>query len=237
MRPNIVWFNRVTSTQTVARRFINLRNEIVIVANIQTRGRGRFGRHWESTQGGLWFSLLLFPGQLVNPIHYITMIGSLAVIKLLEGCDVLGAGIIWPNDIFVRGRKIAGILAEVYRNGVICGIGLNVNQQQFSPVIGPATSIRLEVARTFEIPFLLKRVLNNFYSYYHRYLQGDIYRLIQEYRKYLMLTNEVVKIDLGDKVITGILSDIDEEGRLILRETSGVVRRLSSGQVQRMLWS
>ncbi len=236
MRPNIVWFDHVSSTQDVARRFVDKKKEIVIAANEQTRGRGRQGRQWFSPPGGLWMSLLLFPKVKDNLLHYITLIGSVAVVNLLDYCNLTKIGIHWPNDIIVRDKKISGILAERYRDSIICGIGININQDELPVGLGPATSLKIETKKTFEVPLLLKKLIDNFYAYYRDFQRNEIKGLILEYKKYLMLTNEVVELDIGSKTITGLVCDVDEEGRIIFRETSGIIRHLSVGRVRRALW-
>jgi len=237
MRPNIIWFDCATSTQDVARRFAARKTDVVIVANRQTRGRGRFGRVWESAPGGLWTSLLVFPNRDADSLHYINIIGALAVIKLLEDCDLGRGGIVWPNDVMIRGRKIAGVLTERLRSAVVCGIGVNVNQTVFPTTLSGATSLRLESKTEYSIPELLECLIGHFYSYYPRVLEAGTSDLVDEYRQYLTMTNTVVALNVGSRVITGSLCDVDDEGRLVFRESNGVIRHLSCGQVQRVRWS
>ncbi len=236
-RPNIIWFDCATSTQDVARQFAAGKVEVVIVANRQSRGRGRFGRVWESASGGLWASLLVFPGRGAGALHFVNIIGALAVIKLLEACTVGRGGIVWPNDVIIKGRKIAGILTERRGPALICGIGVNVNQVVFPATLAGATSLRLETNIQYSIPELLECLIGHFYSYYPRALETGAGELIDEYRQYLTMTNQVVALDIGSRVITGSLCDVDDEGRLVFRETNGIIRHLSCGQVQRVRWS
>lgn len=237
MRPNTIWFDRVTSTQDVARRFAHRGVEVAIVARIQSRGRGRFGRYWESASGGLWMSLLLFPDERFNWRHLMNMMGSLAVVRLLDEYDVGRPGIVWPNDVVVRGRKIAGILTEGHRSAVICGIGVNVNQTSFGSSLTGVTSVRLETAREHALPDVFDTLISHFYDYYRLGRRLSVAALVNEYRRHLTLTNEVVRVTVGSRTITGSPCDVDDDGRLVFRETNGLIRRLSCGQVQRLRWS
>lgn len=134
----------------------------VIVADRQTRGRGRMGRTWHSnTPDGLWLSIVL-GDSAGTPI--VSLLAGLAVARSI---DALGgrAGVKWPNDVFLAGRKVAGILSAQVPGGVVVGIGVNVNHDAVSlpgPTELPAGSLRLALGRRITRGPLLAAVVTGF---------------------------------------------------------------------------
>ena len=127
---------------------------VVVFAESQTRGRGRMGRSWASPRGkGLWFSTLLRPKLPLSSVARLTIAASVAIARAIREQTGLVAEIKWPNDVFVAGRKCAGILAELRTEMdaikfVILGIGLDVNcdAADFPPEVRRiATSLKMEM--------------------------------------------------------------------------------------------
>jgi BirA family biotin operon repressor/biotin-[acetyl-CoA-carboxylase] ligase len=121
---------------------------LILIANTQTAGRGRFERVWHSPEGGLWFSLHLSPDVPLERVYLMTGLGAMAVAKTIRDLTSIDAKIRWPNDITIDDRKVCGILAEaVQREGVlhvIFGAGINVEQTEFPVELSDtATSLRL----------------------------------------------------------------------------------------------
>jgi len=131
----VLVLDETTSTNDVVRQMAHQNAEgLVVFAEKQTAGRGQYGRNWESTPYlGLWCSILLRPKIPVSQSARLTNLLAQAIAATLHEEVGLAASIKLPNDVFVDGRKIAGVLVEmrVERNGeyaAIAGIGLNVNQ-------------------------------------------------------------------------------------------------------------
>ena len=104
----------------------------VVVAEVQTSGRGRLGREWFSPKGGLWFSVVLRPKTEASEAAKLVFAASLAVADALGEFCGLHAETKWPNDVLVKGKKICGILAEINSTGknvnyAVVGVGLNAN--------------------------------------------------------------------------------------------------------------
>lgn len=127
---------------------------VVVFAESQTRGRGRMGRSWASPRGkGLWFSTLLRPKLPLSSVARLAIAASVAIARAIHKQTGLAAGIKWPNDVFITGRKCAGILAEMRTEldaikFVILGIGLDVNCDagDFPPEVRKiATSLKIEM--------------------------------------------------------------------------------------------
>ena len=123
-----------------------------IVAETQTQGRGRNGKYWYSPKGmGLWMSFVL-RGTAHSSTGLVPILTGLAVLDALESvCGNLGLGIKWPNDIEIDGRKVGGILCEVFdEDSLIVGIGINLKQKQGdfqSQMLDSATSLSIATGR------------------------------------------------------------------------------------------
>jgi len=145
-----VWEDRLESTQDLARGLAAREGAgIAVLADAQTQGRGRMGRRWVSPPGlGLWLSLALFPQRPPEEWPLVTSLAALAIRDALARLAGLRCAVRWPNDLLCRGRKIAGVLAEMGPGeGLTLGVGLNVGQTErdFPEALrGTATSVRLE---------------------------------------------------------------------------------------------
>lgn len=125
----------------------------VVVADVQTAGRGRFNRLWHSPEGGLWFSILFKPKKRVRPNFY-TKLCAISIVRALKRMKI-DAKLKWPNDVYVDGKKLAGILTEtVFEEeqirAVIVGIGLNVNNEIPQELKAKATSLKILAGEEFE---------------------------------------------------------------------------------------
>ena len=156
-------FSAVTSTNDVARRLAGEREPAIVVADVQTRGRGRFAREWHSPEGGLWSSFLLFPELPADRLGLITLVAGLAVTRTLETQVGLQSELLWPNDVMIGGRKVAGILSESRGSAVIVGIGVNVNQPEFPPGLPDATSVFICTGRRCDRLELLANLAEEFF--------------------------------------------------------------------------
>ena len=151
-------FDSVSSTNDVALQMADAPEGTVIVAGEQTAGKGRLGRKWSSPPGeGLYLSIILRPPLPYNKLWQMAFVVSLAACEAIRRVSGLDARIKWPNDILVGGRKICGILIETRGHGdaetrgsAIVGIGINVNNQSFSPDLN-ATSLAIELSRAISM--------------------------------------------------------------------------------------
>lgn len=149
----------------------------VIVADYQTRGRGRFRRRWYSPRGvGLLFSVILRPRLQSSQASILTHMAAQSVRLTLDEEFRLGATLKRPNDVLVRGKKISGILTEASGeqrrlSHAIIGIGLNVNTMA-KDLLGRATSIYLEKGRKFELVPILDSILSHLGKMYSKINHG-----------------------------------------------------------------
>lgn len=143
-------FETLSSTNDKAKELVEEKDVygIVVVAKKQTRGRGQFERVWVSPKGGLYLSIILKPRLAVKDFSQITLWAGRVLQKSLN--KILKVDLKEPNDILVKEKKLAGILAEAKREKVILGIGINVNSE-VSELPSRATSLKIELKRKFDL--------------------------------------------------------------------------------------
>ena len=208
----------VTSTNEVAKQ--HLEDGVIIVADIQTRGRGRHERTWHSPEGGLWCSLVVKHG----PEPVVNLAAALAVAKTLEYFG-LETKLKWPNDVHIDQRKICGILSETEDDFMIIGVGVNLNNKEFPEHIS-GTSYVSETGKEIDILKFLEKFVEIFYTV----VKEDF---LDEYRKYSSTIGSEVTVKNGGE-ITGTAVDVDEQGRLILLLENGKKMKIYSGEVLRL---
>ena len=191
-KTDIIWLERVDSTNDEARRHISeIDNLSVVSALEQTKGRGQHGNTWLSMPGeNLTFSLIVKDFRIkANEQSAISQATALSLTKLL-GRYGIEARIKWPNDIYAGDNKICGILIENSLKGMeidwsIIGIGLNVNQTSFPEDLPNPTSMRLctENSNPYNTRTILEEYIEIFTGYYREYLNGNgsLEKLEQEF--------------------------------------------------------
>lgn len=214
-----------------------------VIALSQTSGRGRLGRSWSSPAGkGLYFSIILRPEIDIVDYSKLTMTTGCGVADALISACGVDAMLKWPNDIYIAGRKCCGILAEACFDSdtphspfAVMGIGVNVNTARSDfpdDVIDKATSLYVETGSHFNRDDLLRVIhaevlqmislleREGFAPVLSRWQKGDYLRG----RKLDWLTN-------GGDIVTGVSLGPDEDGQLKIRDDSGEVHVVVSGDV------
>ena len=191
-KTDIIWLERVDSTNDEARRHISeIDNLSVVSALEQTKGRGQHGNTWLSMPGeNLTFSLIVKDFRIkANEQSAISQATALSLTKIL-GRYGIEARIKWPNDIYAGDNKICGILIENSLKGMeidwsIIGIGLNVNQTSFPEELPNPTSMRLCTGNSnpYNTRPILEEYIEIFTGYYREYLNGNgsLEKLEQEF--------------------------------------------------------
>ena len=234
-------YEEVTSTNEVAR---NMANEgagegLVVIADSQTKGRGRFGRSWQSPKGqGIWMSIITRPQIQPQNIPAITLITGLAVCKAIRQTTSLPAYIKWPNDVVLNGKKVCGILTQMSGdaskiNYVIIGIGINVNIENFSLELEEvATSLKIEGGLDYNREEIIASILSFLELYYKEYSKTQsLENILDKYRELcITLKNEVLVLDdKGPYKATPL--DIDKKGGLIVCRQDGSKETIKFGEV------
>lgn len=246
----IVYFDSIGSTNTYAKKLGNENCEegTIVVADMQTDGRGRLGRQWSSAAGkGIWMSIILKPDIEPEAAQIITIAAAVAVVAALKSATGIDAGIKWPNDIILDGRKVCGILTEMNSemervNFIVLGIGINVNQsmQDFPESIRDlATSLKIQLMQenrpsaSTEInrSEIIKSLLYELERIYSKINKGFISEIIEEWKKYSVTLGKEVRIISKSTDFTGMATDITSEGKLVITCNDGEIREVVSGEV------
>lgn len=224
----------------------------LVIADEQTAGRGRAGRHWYTPPGSaLAFSLVLYPqARDINLIQHITAVGALAVQTVLQEGYMLPSLIKWPNDVLIEGLKVAGVLAEAHWMGdelkyIILGIGINIappsmswTSDMASKMDTPVTCMQDATGNDVDRLEVLHKVLKELL--YWRTIQGTM-DLINAWETRLAFRDEWVSIyednpnfyNAGKPIMQkGQILGLAENGNLILRSPDGDIFTIASGEVQ-----
>lgn len=212
----------------------------LVVADYQTAGRGRLDRRWWSPPGSnLLLSILLRPVFLMpHQAQRLTMLCSLAVCDAIAATTGLRAGVKWPNDVLLGGKKVCGLLAELGIVGaqldyVVVGIGLNVNARfegsDAPTLMAPATSLKIEAGREVSRLAVLAALLERVEWRYERLRSGELPH--DEWQSRLVTLGQQVQVTLTDRALNGRAVGVDADGALLVRRADGEIERVLAGDV------
>ncbi len=236
---------QVASTNDLVRE-AGIRGEpegLVVMAEEQMLGRGRLGRRWVAPAGCcVLCSVLLRPRFAAREAFYITIAASLAIYR---ACKALGgplqpvAGIKWPNDVLLNGRKVSGVLSEgEFRGGswdfAVLGFGINANLRpdQLGELRGAATSLSAELGREVDRAALLAKVLTEFEGLYFLLQGGQFGAVHGEWVAALeTLGRRVTALEGNGRRVEGKALRADPDGALVVLTGEGVERRVLAGDV------
>jgi BirA family biotin operon repressor/biotin-[acetyl-CoA-carboxylase] ligase len=238
-------FGRVGSTNDVAAMLARAGapDGCLVIADEQTRGRGRLGREWYSPpSSGLWFSLVLRPQTRSEASASVSLVCSVGIAAALEEEYGIPARIKWPNDVVVGDRKICGILTEAEFEGaslsfVVVGIGINLltREADFPPEIRDiATSVRIEAGVDVARGDALAAVLRRIEAGYLVFIDRGFAAVRSEILGRSSLLGSLVRVETGGGTVEGTALDVDDTGALVVREKSGPLRRILAGDVVRV---
>jgi len=208
----------------------------IVLAESQTKGRGRLGRGWVSPKyKGIYLSLILRPR--ISPLQapVLTLLASVSICEAIKEATGLEAKIKWPNDILMHNKKLGGILTELsaetdQMHFMVIGIGLNVNLDKGS-LLEHATSLKEEKQENINRVGLLQEILRQIEQNYNNFLKKGSGAVIEKWRNYNVTLGHRVKVAAHKEHLEGIAIDIDTDGGLLVRNDSGLVRKIMAGDV------
>jgi BirA family biotin operon repressor/biotin-[acetyl-CoA-carboxylase] ligase len=235
-------FQETTSTNDVAEKLgrDGVKEGVAVFAESQTKGRGRLGRSWVSSQGkGLWFSVLLRPTLSPQAATQMTIASATALARALNQSAGVQCEIKWPNDILVRERKLCGILTEMSAeldkiNYLVLGIGVNVNFEESdfpAELRNIATSLAIETGRKFKRAEIAAIVLRELDRDYARVRAGEFESVASEWEDQCTTIGRNVEIACGKRLVHGRAESLDREGALLVRTQHGHLERIIGGDV------
>lgn len=216
----------VTSTMDLARERVRAGagDGLVVVASEQSAGRGRRGHRWESPRGGLWFSVVLAPRCEVSDAPPLTIAGALSLVAAISDfipdASAARALLKWPNDVYIAGAKVGGVLGEVAQSAIILGVGVNVNvaeEHLAEPDHYSATSLFVEWGSGIPLASLLERFLVHFDRQRALVEQSGLADVLSDWQSCSYEFGKTVIADIGGDRITGVVSGIREDGALRIR--------------------
>ncbi len=234
------YFEEVASTNDLAKELAakGAPEGTLVVAEAQTRGRGRLGRDWESPAGtGLYVSLLLRPPLPPTEMPQITLTTAVAVARALRRSTGITPGIKWPNDLLLAGKKLGGILTEMETESeqirhLVVGLGLNVNNPAFPEELSPiATSLRMTTGRKHCRVKILQAWLEEFEELYELFLGRQFAVILEEWRSLAVTLGQLVTVWQGPRSIRGRALEVAPDGALLLEMESGEMVRVTSGEI------
>ncbi len=238
---NIIYYKTIDSTNLIAKKMAvdGAVEGTIVIAEEQTRGRGRLNRQWISPPNkNILFSIIFRPQILLAQLFSLTMLTSLSVVKAITKSSGLKAMIKWPNDIYINRLKAGGILTEFDGeqdriNFVVVGIGLNVN---FDPSLSNdiqngATSLSRELGEKISRVKLLREILKEINKYYNLIKIDKIYQIHKEWNSYSLITGEPVRITSFNSTEDGVAESVDADGCLIFRDLNGKRKKIVFGDV------
>lgn len=208
----------------------------VVIADEQTAGQGRHGRHWHSEpNAGLYVSMVLRPALRADSLPVLTLALGLATADAIAETAGLECDLRWPNDVMLEGKKVAGILVQLVDSAAIAGIGVNVNHMAFpAEIAAEATSIRIVSSRPQSREQLLVTLLGAV-SRCCGVLEGPAGRdaILQMFsRRSSYARNKRVRVEQGASTVEGITAGLDPSGFLIIRGDDGKEQLVLAGGVR-----
>ena len=236
----LLFLKEVDSTNKYAKEHIlELADGTLVYADIQTAGRGRMNRSWESNSGdNLYASIVLKPSKELKEFYSnFTQYLSLVLVEVFEEYKVYPK-IKWPNDVRINTKKIAGILAETVfekkeLKGIILGFGVNLNctKEDMDSIDQLATSLNLELNCKIDREIFLKKVIDKFCLRYNKFIKEGFLLIREEYKKRAEFLNSTVTVRIFDKDISGLAKDITESGALEIVDSNNKKHVLLIGDI------
>ena len=235
----ILTFEETSSTNDVAARIGREGHAggLLVFAERQTAGRGRFGRRGDSApHAGLWVSLLLRPAVATPLWVRLTTWAGVCVAAAIERVTGLRTQVKWPNDVLIGGKKIAGILTECasdtgHRMFAVVGIGLNVNHDAMpADIADRAASLRQIAGRTFDRSEIAAAIVTELASCLPD-VDTAFHTILAEAARRSPIIGKWIRLDAAGTSFAGRAESLDPEGNLLLRLADGTLRTMTAGEV------
>ena len=235
------FYDSVASTNDIARDWQLVSPDVpsgaVVIADEQLGGRGRMGRHWFTPPGqAIAMSVILAPRIDADDLHRVTMLAGISVAEAIR--DILPAesnvSLKWPNDVFINGKKVCGILTEAIWIGndlqaVIVGMGINVRVNFAGTAYEErATSIENHTDQHISRMDLIAGILDRF-DYWEAYIRSPL--ILDSYHQWLHTLGQTVCYQTINGQIEGIAKNVDSSGALFIEDHDGKLHRILVGDI------
>lgn len=237
----IITLNETTSTQTEAKQHLfHYKDPFIVISEIQTSGKGRFNRHWDSQgEKGLWMSAVFNPNIPFRKMATFNLFIALSIVETMKFFNV-DAKIKWPNDIYINHRKACGFLTEISGDSqrathIICGIGVNLNHHAKDfpeDLTDKATSLYIEGKQYINRYLFFERLIKEIEKYYYRFLTEEFKSIKEQYKATSNIWGRQLRFTDGNKQFTGQAIDINDDGTLVVVDSEGHHHQLISADIE-----
>jgi len=198
----------------------------VVMGEEQVSARGRLGRSWHSPKGGAWFSVLLRPLVALAQSGCIAVTLAVGLAQGLREAYKLPIGVKWPNDLWLNGRKLGGILIELASRGekiewLIAGIGINVNNPLPNETRVPATSLATALGREIALEEFYRLALGSIAESYKNF-SHEGFALVQARWREISVLKDRIGVHRGEKHFEASVLGLSESGKLLVSTSEGI---------------
>jgi BirA family biotin operon repressor/biotin-[acetyl-CoA-carboxylase] ligase len=232
----LLTYSNIASTQNTARH-IALDGHLLpfaVIAEVQSQGRGRRGKSWDSPEGGLWLTLALAVPS-AEAVHQSAMVAAHAVASSVLTETGIRTLVKWPNDLLVGRCKVCGILAEtLVQTGattLLVGIGLNVNNIILHDQLPRAASLRGELGRSLDLQHLRASILSMVEQDLRMLILHGFDTFVPWMNANLALRGELVTVEFNDQRESGRVAGLSRTGALLLENPDGSLKEVDAGSI------
>lgn len=236
----IVHKNITASTNNLARELAekDAKEGTVVIAEEQSRGKGRLDRRWSSPLGGIWLSVVLRPQVLPSEASRFTLLAAVAAAKAIEKLGV-EPKIKWPNDILIDGKKVCGILLELSAQSdrveyLIIGFGVNANIDINAipeESRDRATTLALSTGNEIDRCKLVADLFLELEREYRRLMAGEWDDILNDWLKRCSMLQQTISLSTLHGVVEGEFVGVDRVGAIQIKQAGGEVRSYAAGDV------
>ena len=232
MQYRLIHFKEIDSTNNYLKsNYQTLDNFTFVSADYQSAGKGRNDRVWFSNPGeNLMFSLLIKDEKLLKKFSSLSIISAAIIAELIESLGIEDVSIKWPNDVFIKDKKVCGILLEgQILEYLVIGVGLNVNQKEFpNGLRKPATSLSLELNKEISVETIKEKL---FAQMTKELTDLDCSKYLQYFKAHNYLENKRVRALVNNQPFIGEVVGIDDYFFLQIK-TSDMLLHIDSGEIE-----
>ncbi|MHB8070923.1 MAG: biotin--[acetyl-CoA-carboxylase] ligase [Candidatus Cryosericum sp.] len=229
-------YESIGSTQDTARQLVLDSHPLpfAVLAQTQSNGRGRLGKKWQSSRGGLWITIALdVPSAEV--VQEAALVAAFAVAHAVQTLTAVEMQVKWPNDLLVGRRKVCGILAEALilpeTTTLLLGIGINANNPVDEASTPRATSLKDELNRPVSVEDLSTAVITEVNRGIDILTRQGFSPFQPWLESRLALMGESITVEFNGQRECGRVRGISKTGALLLADSNGLVREVDAGSV------
>ncbi|WP_299085047.1 bifunctional biotin--[acetyl-CoA-carboxylase] ligase/biotin operon repressor BirA [uncultured Paraglaciecola sp.] len=218
-----------STNQYLKEKLPEVKNGHTCLAEAQTAGRGRHGRKWVSPYGSsLYMSMGWSFSGGYSALGGLSLAVGVALVGALHHCGIQGVQLKWPNDIYAKGKKLAGVLIEVEGQidslcQAIIGIGLNVSlPSNVDEIDQPWTDLSQLITATVDRNLLASALISELHRSLTLFEESGLEPFINKWRALDIYANQGIKLIIGKQTITGISRGIDSTGAILIETKQGI---------------